>query len=166
MSLACKDRPWKVAKGSMGVCPVGPFGTIGWDQLGPPSGPRSCPVRIIEHPGEHPLVFNPQRPCSDHHSRTAYSASSIGGGFSSAAPASLNKARAVSSNARMRSGATEPGISILALLPSGRSSARADALDPREPLIPANPVLVYALQRDAHHKMISIVVLVDLVRTA
>src|SRR5258706_12001646 len=45
--------------------------------------------------------------------------------------------------------------------------ARADALDPRQPLIPANPVLVYAIrQRDAHHKMISIVVLVDVVAAA
>src|SRR5260221_8408614 len=106
MSLACKDRPWKVAEGSMGVCR--------WDRLGPSGG-----TSWDHHPAHDHALFDSsntvantrcsytlQRPCSDHHKRTKYAASSIGGGFSSAAPASLNKARAVSSNARMRSGAT------------------------------------------------------------
>ena len=86
-----------------------PGGTV-WDHGVGPIGttirPTIMPYSNHRTPWRTPLVCNPQRPCSDHHKRIAYSASAIGGGFSSAAPASLDKARAVSSNARMRSGAT------------------------------------------------------------
>src|SRR5262249_21239438 len=108
------------------------------------------------------------RDCWDHHSRTAYSASAIGGGLFVASSASLSKARAVSRSARMRSRSMYPGTSTVTMPPlRAVFGADGNALEPGQPLIPADPVVVHVLrQRNMDEEMIFIVVLADVMEIA